>query len=71
MAKALILFNDIFCKMSENKINWHTLEKHDTKDIHDGHVNGSLIPVWRNWDKTITVEPPNKKQPNNAKYYSY
>ena len=33
------------------------LEKHQTKDIHDGHVNGSLIPVWRNWDKTISVQP--------------
>ena len=43
--------------MSENEIKWHTLEKHQTKDIHDGHVNGSLIPVWRNWDKTISVQP--------------
>ena len=43
--------------LSENEIKWHTLEKHQTKDIHDGHVNGSLIPVWRNWDKTISVQP--------------
>ena len=43
--------------MSENKIKSHTLEKHQTKDIRDGHVNGSLIPVWRNWDKTISVQP--------------
>ena len=33
------------------------LEKHVTKDIHDNHVNGSLIPVWRDWDKTITIPP--------------
>ena len=43
--------------MSENEIKSHPLEKHQTKDIHDGHVNGSLIPVWRNWDKTISVQP--------------
>jgi dTDP-4-dehydrorhamnose 3,5-epimerase len=43
--------------LSENKIKSHPLEKHQTKDIHDGHVNGSLIPVWRNWDKTISVQP--------------
>ena len=40
-----------------NKISWHKLEKHDTKDIHDNHINGFLIPVWRNWDKIITVQP--------------
>jgi dTDP-4-dehydrorhamnose 3,5-epimerase len=43
--------------LSENEIKSHPLEKHQTKDIHDGHVNGSLIPVWRNWDKTISVQP--------------
>jgi len=37
--------------LSENKIKWYALEKHFTKDIHDGHVNGSLIPVWRDWIK--------------------
>ena len=41
----------------EDEIKWYTLEKHQTKDIHDGHVNGSLIPVWRNWDTTISVQP--------------
>ena len=35
----------------------YTLEKHITKDIHDDHVNGALIPVWRNWDKTIKINP--------------
>ena len=43
--------------MSENGIKSYPLEKHQTKDIHDGHVNGSLIPVWRNWGKTISVQP--------------
>jgi dTDP-4-dehydrorhamnose 3,5-epimerase len=33
------------------------LEKHDTKDIHDQHVNGSLTVIWRDWDKIIEPEP--------------
>ena len=33
------------------------LEKHDTKDIKDGNVNGSLIPIWRDWDKFVKNEP--------------
>ena len=33
------------------------LEKHDTKDINDQHVNGSLTVIWRDWDKIIEPEP--------------
>jgi dTDP-4-dehydrorhamnose 3,5-epimerase len=33
------------------------LEKHDTKDINDKHVNGSLTVIWRDWDKIIEPEP--------------
>lgn len=29
------------------------LEKYDTKDIVDQHVNGSLSVVWRDWDNII------------------
>ena len=43
--------------MSESKIRTYKLEKHQTKDIHDKHVNGFLIPVWRDWDKSISVKP--------------
>lgn len=43
--------------MEKEEIRSHSLEKHPTKSIIDGHVNGSLIPVWRDWDKTITVSP--------------
>ena len=43
--------------MLEDEIHWYKLEKHETKDIYDNHVNGFLIPVWRDWDKTITVKP--------------
>jgi len=33
------------------------LEKHETKDINDQHVNGSLTVIWRDWDKIIEYEP--------------
>jgi len=33
------------------------LEKHSTKDIQDGHVNGSLTVIWRDWDDILEVEP--------------
>ena len=33
------------------------LEKHDTKDIHDKHQNGSLTVVWRDWDKLLVNDP--------------
>ena len=29
------------------------LEKHDTKDVRDQHINGSLTVVWRDWDNFI------------------
>ena len=29
------------------------LEKHNTKDIQDQHVNGSLTVIWRDWDQII------------------
>ena len=34
-----------------------TLEKHPTKDTDDGHVNGSLTVIWRDWDKILKNEP--------------
>ena len=33
------------------------LEKHQTKDINDNHVNGELTVIWRDWDKIIKNEP--------------
>jgi dTDP-4-dehydrorhamnose 3,5-epimerase len=35
-------------------IKYTKLEKHDTKDIHDQHVNGALTVIWRDWDKIIS-----------------
>ena len=29
------------------------LETHETKDINDNHVNGSLTVIWRDWDNLI------------------
>tara|TARA_Y100000590_G_scaffold224078_1_gene253467 strand:- start:1487 stop:1933 length:447 start_codon:yes stop_codon:yes gene_type:complete len=29
------------------------LEKHETKDVKDSHVNGELTIIWRDWDNII------------------
>ena len=33
------------------------IETHKTKDVKDGHTNGSLSVIWRDWDKKIDYEP--------------
>tara|TARA_B100000029_G_C17201592_1_gene824574 strand:- start:55 stop:504 length:450 start_codon:yes stop_codon:yes gene_type:complete len=33
------------------------LEKHETKDVKDGHTNGVLTVIWRDWDRIIQNEP--------------
>lgn len=33
------------------------LEKHETKDTIDQHVNGSLTVIWRDWDEIIKNYP--------------
>lgn len=33
------------------------LETHPTKSITDGHVNGSLTVIWRDWDNILTNHP--------------
>ena len=43
--------------MKNDGIRIINLEKHETKDISDNHVNGSLTVVWRDWDKKIQIEP--------------
>jgi len=43
--------------MKNDTIRSIKLEKHETKDIKDGHINGSLTVVWRDWDKILNVEP--------------
>lgn len=43
--------------MNDNGIKLIKLEKHQTKDIHDRHVNGSLTVIWRDWDNILSSEP--------------
>ena len=43
--------------MKNDSIRYVKLEKHPTKDINDNHINGSLTVIWRDWDKTIELEP--------------
>ena len=43
--------------MKNDTIRYVKLEKHDTKDIKDNHVNGSLTVIWRDWDKILETEP--------------
>lgn len=43
--------------MVEEKKFCKKLEKHPTKSIIDGHENGSLTVIWRDWDKIIKNEP--------------
>ena len=33
------------------------IETHKTKDVKNGHTNGSLSVIWRDWDKKIDYEP--------------
>jgi len=43
--------------MHEEDVKMIDLEKHETKNIHDQHVNGSLTVVWRDWDGLIKNSP--------------
>lgn len=43
--------------MKNDTIRSIKLEKHDTKDIRDNHINGSLTVIWRDWDKILEVKP--------------
>lgn len=43
--------------MKNNIIRSIKLEKYETKDIQDGHTNGSLTVVWRDWDKILDLDP--------------
>lgn len=40
-----------------DRIRAFRLEKHQTKDITGGYVNGSLIPAWKDWEGIIDVRP--------------
>jgi dTDP-4-dehydrorhamnose 3,5-epimerase len=38
-------------------VNSIKLDKHQTRDISDQHVNGSLTVIWRDWDNIVKNEP--------------
>jgi len=41
----------------EEEIKFINLEKHDTRDISDKHINGSLTVIYRDYDKIIKNQP--------------
>ncbi|MBI3639004.1 MAG: WxcM-like domain-containing protein [Thaumarchaeota archaeon] len=43
--------------MGNNEIRAIKLEMHQTKDVKDHHINGSLTVIWRDWDKILANEP--------------
>lgn len=43
--------------MGNEEIKIIKLEKHETKDIVDKHVNGELTVIWRDWDDKLSVSP--------------
>lgn len=43
--------------MNDDSFTVIKLEKHDTKNIMDKYVNGSLTVVWRDWDNIIKNQP--------------
>jgi len=43
--------------MNNDVVDSIKLEVHQTKDIDDQHVNGSLTVIWRDWDKIIKNKP--------------
>ena len=43
--------------MDENNFFVWDLEKHQTKDTTDSHINGELTIIWRDWDNIITNPP--------------
>lgn len=41
--------------MNNDALRSLKLEKHETKDVNDGHINGTLTVVWRDWDNKINA----------------
>nr|AIF18231.1 hypothetical protein [uncultured marine thaumarchaeote KM3_82_C03] len=55
----------------EYKINTFLLEKHISKDIHDSHTNGSLVPVWRDWDNLLEGDIHADIKTKTVEWYKY
>lgn len=43
--------------MVTKKFYLWNLEKHETKDTTDSHINGELTVIWRDWDDLIKNHP--------------
>ena len=43
--------------MNNDSVYSVKLEKYDTRNIVDKHVNGSLTVIWRDWDNIIKNQP--------------
>jgi len=43
--------------MENDTIRSVKLDRYPTKDIRDGHINGVLTVIWRNWDNILESEP--------------
>ena len=43
--------------MEEKNFSVYDLEKHQTKDVTDSHINGELTVIWRDWDNLIKNHP--------------
>ena len=43
--------------MESESFKIYELEKHDTKDIDDKHINGELSVIWRDWDNHSLESP--------------
>jgi len=43
--------------MENDTIRSVKLDRYPTKDIRDGHINGVLTVIWRDWDNILESEP--------------
>jgi dTDP-4-dehydrorhamnose 3,5-epimerase len=43
--------------MGEKNFSVWDLEKHQTRDIADSHINGELTVIWRDWDNLLKNHP--------------
>ena len=46
-----------FFQMEGKNFSIWDLEKHQTKDIADSHINGELTVIWRDWDNLLKNHP--------------
>ena len=54
---AFIIQFDKESELNNNDITGIPLETFSTKDVVDGHINGKLTVVWRDWDNILKSHP--------------